>query len=878
MKKFNFELFCPIVIIGLCFLIGTPVSGQTFKGTVTNSMGKTIDDCYILLMDAESDQVIDYVIPNAMGEYLISINNKKLSSIKIKCQGMAYNTETKALKLDNQSGNYTVNFKLESRENKLEEVIIISERLAVKIKNDTVEYDVSKFKRLEDRKIINVLKNMPGIQVDEKTGLIRYKGKPIETLLLDGDDLFGNSYSIGARNISSDLVEKVEAIEDYHDNKLKKGLKQSDKVVLNLKFKKDKFKISGETGLGVGKNSHLVNANVINLSSDIKGFGIFNSNNISINQTPFQKETYTEENRSEINNSTIDFLNESSITQTPIFPRSYINDIRFGSLSNLFKITDKINLKNTVSYFQDNYEYSFLSRNTILIDDDLIQTSNETFNTATPEFVSIENELNVDLSNTSILKYSNRIVDNKSNFIQTNLQNGENLFQNRINNSKFYHQQSLNYTKKISKDDLFELNIFSSYDNRKQSLDIINQENIVYEGVVFNNESFISERSIFFSDFLYIKKIDNWNFQFNTKYKQDVEDFRINTFPVIYNYHFKNNTTNFIATTNYEKNRKLRFTGKIDLGYSKRELENVFDNKTINKEDFFVNSEFSMKFKLNTKNNLIWKFENENKLNDNYYLFSNPILTDTRTIINSNPSLNFQKRWKINLNYAYFDLLQQSSFTLLSSYTEVKNSIIAEQNISENINIITYFQIPQNRRDINISSSKTFFVDYLNNKISLNVNGNFSKYFNALNGSGINEVWSSIYNTNIEMNSAFKGFFNYKTNLGLTYIENRQENNRSFFNSTVNARLETIFQLSKKSFFKIENELLLPRDSNFENNQLFVDFSFNHRGENIEYFILSRNLLNKSSFDQVSVTEFSTSIFSNNLFDRYIVFGLNYNF
>ena len=201
------------------------VFSQNFKGIITNNEGNPIDDCYVLLINSASEEVINYAVPNVKGEYFINIHNKKLTNVKIKCQGLAYKTETQLLKIDKELANYIVNFKLTSREIKLDEVIVIFDRVAVKVKNDTVEYDVTKFKRLEDRKIINVLKNMPGIQVDERIGLIQYKGKPIETLLLDGDNLFGKSYSIGARNISSDIVDKVEAIEDYHDNKLKKGFR-----------------------------------------------------------------------------------------------------------------------------------------------------------------------------------------------------------------------------------------------------------------------------------------------------------------------------------------------------------------------------------------------------------------------------------------------------------------------------------------------------------------------------------------------------------------------------------------------------------------------------------------------------------------------------
>ncbi|WP_456375950.1 hypothetical protein [Lutibacter sp.] len=824
-------------------------------------------------MNSATNEIINYAIPNDKGEYFININDNKLTLIRIKCQGLAYYTKIKSIEINEKIDTYETNFSLTEKENKLDEVIVISERIAIKIKNDTVEYVVSKFKRVEDRKIINVLKNMPGIQVDERTGLIQYKGKPIETLLLDGDDLFGKGYSIGARNISSDLVDKVEAIEDYHDNKLKKGLKKSDKVVINLKFKKNKFKISGEVGIGVGKDSHLVNANIINLSSNIKGFGIFNFNNISINQTSFQRDTYVLENREEIENSSIDFFNESSITQTSIFPRSYINNIKFGTFSNLFKITDKIIIKNTISYFNDKSQYSFLSKNNISIDDNTFQTSNETSNIAKPIFVLIANEFNVDLSKNSILKYSNRIVSNKNTFNQSNLQNKESIFETQINHSKFYYQQNLNYTKKISRNDLVEFNIFNSNDSRKQNLAILSQEDII-----LNNESFDNRRKIFSSYISYLKKNNNWYFEFNAKHRFDSEDFKINTNPIIYNYQFKNNVSNFITTTNFEKTKKFRLTGKLNFGFSQRELLNVFDNIKMSKEETFVNSEFKFKFKLSSKSSLTLNFENENKLNDYYYLFSNPIFIDSRTITSNKTSLNFQKRWNSYLNFSHYNLLKQSSFTFFSSYEEVENSLVAEQNISENINIISYFQTPKTRRDINFSTSKTFFLDVINNKISLNGNVNYNRYFNALNGKGLNEVWSSIYNTNVEINSAFEGVFNYKSQIGLTYIEYKSNNTNSFFNSTINVRFETIFKFAKKTYCKIENELLLPKGSDFTKNQLFVDFSFNHRGKTIEYFILARNLLNKSSFNQIYVTEFSTSVFSNNLFDRYIVFGLNYNF
>ena len=862
----------------MCIFSSTFLCAQELQGIITDINSKPISDCYIILTNANNNETIDYVIPNNKGKYKILINNSIAKNVVIKCQGTGYIPQMKNIKIKTNEKVYEVDFLLDYKINVLDDIIVILEKVALKIKNDTVEYDVSKFKRFDDRKIINVLKNMPGIQVDEKTGIIQYKGRPIETLLLDGDDLFGKGYSVGARNISSDLVDKVEAIEDYHNNRLKKGLKKSDDVVLNLKFKKGKFKVAGEASIGGGKDSHLVNANIINLSSNNKGFGVLNVNNISINQTPFNKDTYVSENREEVDNSSIDFFNESSVTQTSIFPRSFINNLKFGTFNNLFKISDKVKLKTGISFFNDINQYSFISRNDIRINDNSIKTSNETFNINEPVHVSITNDFNFDLSKTAILKFSNRFNNYKNIFQQNNLQNKESIFQTQINQSKFYYQQNINFTKRITNNDLIEFNFFNSNDTRKQTIAIVNQQDVIYNSIIFNNLDFNNNREIFLSKISYLKKTNKWNFEVTAKHLLDREDFTINNNPNTYYYQFKNNISNLITTTNFEKNKKFRLTCKLDLGYSSRKLLKKIYNETIKKDEAFVNADVKMKLKLNDKSNLTLNFENENKLNDNYYLLSNPVLIDSRTIINSNTTLNFQKKWKSYLNFSHFNLFKQSSFTFLSSYEEIQNSIVAEQNINEDINIITYFQTPQSRKDINLSISKTFFVDAINNKISMNSNSNFSRYFNALNGNDLNIIWSSIYNFNIEINSAFKGFFNYKSSIGLTYIENKQKNNNPFINKTINAKFETIFILTKKTYFKIENELLLPKGSDFNRNQLFIDFSLNNRGKNIEYFILSRNLLNNESFNQVYVSEFSTSIFSNNLFKRYVVFGLNYNF
>lgn len=551
MKIFNGSILKGLILIALFFHIHPSLVAQNFQGVITNASGKPIDDCYVLIINMTTNEVLNYGVPDEEGKYHIEIEDSNASIIKIMCQGLSYNSQSTTVSLQNNINLYKNNFMLAVKEQKLDEVVVVSERVAVKIKKDTVVYDVSKFKSIEDRKIIDVLEKMPGIKVDERTGLIQYKGKPIETILLDGDDLFGKGYSIGARNISAGIVDKVEAIEDYHENRLKKGLKKSDKVALNLKFKKNMLDFSGEASVGLGKDSYIGNINIVNLSKRVKGFGVFNVNNISINQTPFQEYTYSSENKEEIENYATDFFRESSVTVGSVFPRSYINNLEFGTYHNLLKISEKLSLKNDVSVFGDNSKSSYFSQNKINIDGELIRTSNETINFSKPFYLTFSNELKFDINNSSILNYQNRFVARDDRFNQRNVQNGTEEYETQIEGSKFYYQQKLNYTNKVSSTALLELNAYNSNDVFEQGLMLLNQETISTNGFVFDKETIKSERLIGGGDISYLKKIDRFDIQFTAKHIYDKENFNIDIENNIFNYLFENNTSIAIGEFSY---------------------------------------------------------------------------------------------------------------------------------------------------------------------------------------------------------------------------------------------------------------------------------------------------------------------------------------
>src|SRR5699024_3560035 len=105
---------------------------------------------------------------------------------------------------------------------------------------------------------------------------------------LDGDNLFGYNYTLGTKNINVDMVEEIEAIENYSENPLLRGIEKGDKVSLNLKLKENKISFSGNVDLGAGISERGngvfdVNANLLGITKSYKSFATTSYNDVGVN-------------------------------------------------------------------------------------------------------------------------------------------------------------------------------------------------------------------------------------------------------------------------------------------------------------------------------------------------------------------------------------------------------------------------------------------------------------------------------------------------------------------------------------------------------------------------------------------------------------------
>ncbi|SHM89072.1 outer membrane beta-barrel protein [Flavobacterium xinjiangense] len=129
---------------------------------------------------------------------------------------------------------------LMSKINALREVIIKTG--SIRIKGDTTSYRASDFKVDANANVEELLKKLPGIQVD-KNGVIKAMGETVEKVLVDGEEFFGDDPGMAVKNLRADAVKEVQVFDKKSDQAEFTGIDDGDrKKTINLKLKEDKKK------------------------------------------------------------------------------------------------------------------------------------------------------------------------------------------------------------------------------------------------------------------------------------------------------------------------------------------------------------------------------------------------------------------------------------------------------------------------------------------------------------------------------------------------------------------------------------------------------------------------------------------------------------
>lgn len=124
----------------------------------------------------------------------------------------------------------------------LEEIIIQQKVAAIKIKGDTTEYKADSFKVGPNANVQELLKRLPGLQVNAK-GEITAQGQKVEKILVDGEEFFSDDPAVVSQNLRADVVDKVQVFDKKSEQAEFTGVDDGQKTkTINLELKDDKKK------------------------------------------------------------------------------------------------------------------------------------------------------------------------------------------------------------------------------------------------------------------------------------------------------------------------------------------------------------------------------------------------------------------------------------------------------------------------------------------------------------------------------------------------------------------------------------------------------------------------------------------------------------
>jgi hypothetical protein len=258
----------------------------TVKGKVVEKKSLIpIESATIYLKSVKDSTVIDYTISDKNGNFALA--TKKINTpTYFKVAFTTYQDYSE--KLEKLDANKDFGFiKLEENINTLSELVIKTEAPPITIKRDTLEFNASSFKVRPDANVEALLKQLPGVEIDEE-GKITVNGKEVNNILVNGKPFFGKDGKIATQNLPAEIIEKVQVTDTKtKEEELSGQDATSDEKTINLTIQEDKNKgVFGKTNVGYGTDDRYESSLLFNYFKDTQKISILGSSN-NINSIGF---------------------------------------------------------------------------------------------------------------------------------------------------------------------------------------------------------------------------------------------------------------------------------------------------------------------------------------------------------------------------------------------------------------------------------------------------------------------------------------------------------------------------------------------------------------------------------------------------------------
>ena len=702
---------------------------KTISGKVYGEDKKPLPSASVTIEEIGKNAILSYAITDSKGNYSVTFTSK---DAKVNVKVKAFNYKTTINQYDNAT--QTLNFTLEEQATEIKEVKLKT-KLVTK-RGDTISYDLKSFESKADRTLADVLKKMPGVEVN-KDGSILYQGEPINKFYVNGKDLMEGGYGTINNSLPKDAVQKVEIMENHQPVKILQNKVASENAAINIKLKNSVTMTGrGEASLGVAPSLWNLKLSPMLFTPKVQWVLNYKTNNIG-DQVERENQIMAFGNRFEgvrrnfSENSWLNVENAATPTNIPV-NRYLFNNVHYLSANLLTSLSKDWEFKANTSY-----------TNNAIDRESVVNT-----------YDAIGN-----LTNTTSI----------ANNFYTNQAKGEIIFSKNANKSFF--KNTTTYNGLWNTDVAKTVNVINSdqrnktpSNNFQNSLSAI----IPWKEKLVNVMSFISYRD------------DKQDLFINpAKYVPSLQTEAQNSDMIHQFLNLKTLETIHSASVGFSKN-SWTFTPEVGVNYTTNKLITDLNGETSGGvQNFGINYENNLKFKsLKPYAQMMANFKKGGfEANLTFPVnFNNITATDSQSLDKSLNKVTYEPRL-----FARYDL---TSFWKISAFSGISNSFGTINDIYSGKILLSTNNLSTKDTDIQQSTSKFVgsALEYRNplNNIFFNVRYNFNdrssniSYRNFLNIStqqltvkGYN--LENVGNSNSIRTELGKYFPKFKTNASVGY-------------------------------------------------------------------------------------------------------------
>lgn len=876
----------------LLFILCLPFydSKAQIKGNIHTSSGVAISNATIILKN-QKGVILAYAISKENGSFTISYKIKDSITFILEAKHINFETQQKEITLKNN----IVNFVLLPAIRQLTDVIIKTKLPPISVKSDTLEFKASSFMSTETVKVQDLLKNLPGIKVDAE-GNITYNGQKVEKILLDGDDLTGTSYKLISKNLAANLIDTIQVIKNFNENRLLKSVAKSERVGINLKVNPGaRGKLSGTGGIGESFNERRdLDINSIYLKQKVKLFGLINFNTVS-NNTASDIDYYYDPFSLDKNYSILKNENSVITTGTIIMPSigkkyTYDNSDLTSALmfNNTFKKTVK--LKGAVGFNQqvnsntsNGYSKTELDANIkweIQNLENIYQRGYQWYgalNLTNDNLKRTIQELNINFNSTS----------NRNNYMNTTALAVYDTLTEKLRNTSSNFQAAYTATAKLSPYKVASINASFAETHLNQNFNSATERLAAFFNLPadykMNDQIVATNKLLAELSSMVNGKVKNNHYAYGFKLNHrsistnNNTTFRSMSFPPKY---LPRNQTSFNLSEFQLRGSYLAQNGKnsISIG-SSAGISKAMLSSTFGIEKNLASMQSTVVFSRRFTNLKAFSASYQFKISppDIHVFYPINLISGNASILHGASDIKSERKHTAVLSFS-----SSNFFNFLTYYANITFShqdLNYGQNLVLNSSYTAFYQAPQkNSSLLSINSSIEKYVAQLKSKFTLQFASTITKGYSIINDYASK---NNIINleTSVKWNSAFNFPVNIEAQFNPQYFTNKTFiNNNTYKNhmTSLQSYGKLKIALNKKLYASLlYNGFKLDPQSSFNTMDAYFHYKYT---EKVSLSLTGHNLTNNTTVTQKNLSATSVSFINYNVVPAYILFKMSVSF